>query len=140
MLSTLGVGAAYRRKVAFPFGTARVEHARQARWRFMNNAQNKIYHASGKPVYEGFGEGTGVRTFARVPPRIVCTSQHVGNVVVFVGVPAYVLRALHYFLCRADCHVNASQKYKSIEFADGHTASNAPDLFRPPKLSGAGPG
>ena len=25
-------------------------------------------------------------------------------------------------------------------FADGHTASNAPDLFRPPKLSGAGPG
>ena len=24
-------------------------------------------------------------------------------------------------------------------FADGHTASNAPDLFRPPKLSGAGP-
>ena len=27
-----------------------------------------------------------------------------------------------------------------ISFADGHTASNAPDLFRPPKLSGAGPG
>ena len=27
-----------------------------------------------------------------------------------------------------------------IRFADGHTASNAPDLFRPPKLSGAGPG
>ena len=26
------------------------------------------------------------------------------------------------------------------KFADGHTASNAPDLFRPPKLSGAGPG
>ena len=25
-------------------------------------------------------------------------------------------------------------------FAGGHTASNAPDLFRPPKLSGAGPG
>ena len=25
-------------------------------------------------------------------------------------------------------------------FADGHTASNAPDLFRPPKLSSAGPG
>ena len=25
-------------------------------------------------------------------------------------------------------------------FADGHTASNTPDLFRPPKLSGAGPG
>ena len=24
--------------------------------------------------------------------------------------------------------------------ADGHTASNTPDLFRPPKLSGAGPG
>ena len=28
----------------------------------------------------------------------------------------------------------------SISLADGHTASNAPDLFRPPKLSGAGPG
>ena len=27
-----------------------------------------------------------------------------------------------------------------LVFADGHTASNAPDLFRPPKLSGAGPG
>ena len=26
------------------------------------------------------------------------------------------------------------------QFADGHTASNAPDLFRPPKLSGAGEG
>ena len=25
-------------------------------------------------------------------------------------------------------------------FADGHTTSNAPDLFRPPKLSGVGPG
>ena len=25
-------------------------------------------------------------------------------------------------------------------FADGHTALNAPDLFRPPKLSSAGPG
>ena len=24
--------------------------------------------------------------------------------------------------------------------ADGHTTSNAPDLFRPPKLSGVGPG
>ena len=24
--------------------------------------------------------------------------------------------------------------------ADGHTVSNAPDLFRPPKLSGTGPG
>ena len=29
---------------------------------------------------------------------------------------------------------------KTILFAGGHTASNAPDLFRPPKLSGAGPG
>ena len=28
----------------------------------------------------------------------------------------------------------------AMSFADGHTASNAPDLFRPPKLSGAGPG
>ena len=25
-------------------------------------------------------------------------------------------------------------------FADGHTVSNTPDLFRPPKLSGTGPG
>ena len=29
---------------------------------------------------------------------------------------------------------------KSDIFADGHTVSNAPDLFRPPKLSGTGPG
>ena len=29
---------------------------------------------------------------------------------------------------------------KTGAVADGHTASNAPDLFRPPKLSGAGPG
>ena len=29
---------------------------------------------------------------------------------------------------------------RASAFADGHTASNAPDLFRPPKLSGAGPG
>ena len=28
----------------------------------------------------------------------------------------------------------------AIIFADGHTVSNAPDLFRPPKLSGVGPG
>ena len=27
-----------------------------------------------------------------------------------------------------------------LTVADGHTASNTPDLFRPPKLSGAGPG
>ena len=26
------------------------------------------------------------------------------------------------------------------KFAGGHTASNAPELFRPPQLSGAGPG
>ena len=31
-------------------------------------------------------------------------------------------------------------RMQHIAFADGHTASNAPDLFRPPKLSGAGPG
>ena len=28
----------------------------------------------------------------------------------------------------------------ALFIAGGHTASNAPDLFRPPKLSGAGPG
>ena len=28
----------------------------------------------------------------------------------------------------------------TLGFASGHTASNAPDLFRTPKLSGAGPG
>ena len=32
------------------------------------------------------------------------------------------------------------QRLECSMFADGHTASNAPDLFRPPKLSGAGPG
>ena len=30
--------------------------------------------------------------------------------------------------------------YANMNVAGGHTASNAPDLFRPPKLSGAGPG
>ena len=29
---------------------------------------------------------------------------------------------------------------RALFIAGGHTASNAPDLFRPPKLSGAGPG
>jgi hypothetical protein len=29
---------------------------------------------------------------------------------------------------------------RALIIAGGHTASNAPDLFRPPKLSGAGPG
>ena len=29
---------------------------------------------------------------------------------------------------------------QSLSFADGHTVSNAPDLFRPPKLSSTGPG
>ena len=28
---------------------------------------------------------------------------------------------------------------KAYVFADGHTESNAPDLFRPPKLRGSGP-
>ena len=35
----------------------------------------------------------------------------------------------------------ASLIFEGSKFiADGHTASNAPDLFRPPKLSNAGPG
>ena len=37
------------------------------------------------------------------------------------------------------CICMISMQNRSV-FADGHTASNAPDLFRPPKLSGAGPG
>ena len=32
------------------------------------------------------------------------------------------------------------RRYALSLFADGHTVSNAPDLFRPPKLSGTGPG
>ena len=40
------------------------------------------------------------------------------------------------------CKTGLPSKAPSLNkvFADGHTASNAPDLFRPPKLSGAGPG
>ena len=40
------------------------------------------------------------------------------------------------------CKMGLPSKAPSLNkvFADGHTASNAPDLFRPPKLSGAGPG
>ena len=43
--------------------------------------------------------------------------------------------------CALDLRGNVRQCVCStIIPADGHTASNAPDLFRPPKLSGAGPG
>ena len=35
---------------------------------------------------------------------------------------------------------NTRNHSQSQSVAGGHTASNAPDLFRPPKLSGAGPG
>ena len=37
-------------------------------------------------------------------------------------------------------HVIIKMPVPILMFAGGHTASNAPDLFRPPKLSGAGPG
>ena len=44
---------------------------------------------------------------------------------------------------KLDCW-GSSQLWDSLAaggvFADGHTVSNAPDLFRPPKLSGAEPG
>ena len=44
------------------------------------------------------------------------------------------------FVCR--CSVLKDQPIQPAVaiVAGGHTASNAPDLFRPPKLSGAGPG
>ena len=46
--------------------------------------------------------------------------------------PAHMLSAA----CAAVAEVGPGRPF----LADGHTASNAPDLFRPPKLSGAGPG
>ena len=49
------------------------------------------------------------------------------------------------FDCAAASKTNARATNKQYliltsTIAGGHTASNAPDLFRPPKLSGAGPG
>ena len=40
--------------------------------------------------------------------------------------------------CRLQCIVVMG--YVSYPFAEGHTVLNAPDLFRPPKTSGTGPG
>ena len=51
-------------------------------------------------------------------------------VVLGFGSPRFRFRI---FGGRVECNL-------TLTFADGHTASNAPDLFRPPKLSGAGPG
>jgi hypothetical protein len=49
-----------------------------------------------------------------------------------------------YFLCQiADVMLGvrgALMNENDSRLADGHTESNAPDLFRPPKLSGSGPG
>ena len=48
-------------------------------------------------------------------------------------------RRLNVYVCVN--HVNIMlMVHKFIAIADGHTVSNAPDLFRPPKLSGTGPG
>ena len=56
-----------------------------------------------------------------------CLSARAGNVV-----PRFRIgpECSHVCLCSS----------VALEFADGHTASNAPDLFRPPKLSSTGPG
>ena len=43
-------------------------------------------------------------------------------------------------LLAVELHCTPVVKNREIVFADGHTASNTPDLFWPPKLSGAGPG
>ena len=44
------------------------------------------------------------------------------------------------WLVLRDGNGNCMVYTRSIQLADGHTVSNAPDLFRPPKLSGTGPG
>ena len=47
---------------------------------------------------------------------------------------------------KAHTHANHSLSFvtsvltATVTAADGHTVSNAPDLFRPPKLSSTGPG
>ena len=41
---------------------------------------------------------------------------------------------------QTDRRLNHKCVLRNMTFADGHTVSNAPDLFRPPKLSGTGPG
>ena len=41
---------------------------------------------------------------------------------------------------QAYMHGDVNITRETMFVAGGHTASNAPDLFRTPKLSGAGPG
>ena len=47
---------------------------------------------------------------------------------------------LHGTITRQTCLQYDFTIMREIFIAGGHTASNAPDLFRPPKLSSAGPG
>ena len=44
------------------------------------------------------------------------------------------------FAAESALAVSFTPTLRELIFADGHTVSNAPDLFRPPKLSGTGPG
>jgi hypothetical protein len=76
--------------------------------------------------------------------RVRCGYEDVLEAWVWLG--CQLLRRSVVFLTQA-----ARTRYRSEEgqfvgslskyaVADGHTKSNAPDLFRPPKLSGLGPG
>ena len=49
-------------------------------------------------------------------------------------------RWLHFHSCNSFHVRGKGARMQPTTFADGHTASNARDLFRPPKLSGVGPG
>ena len=51
-----------------------------------------------------------------------------------------LLLSLMLWLACPDCRKMRGCWTRQKYFADGHTVSNAPDLFRPPKLSGTGPG
>ena len=51
---------------------------------------------------------------------------------------ARLVLTLHIIVATISLRMQYQNCFDTI--ADGHTALNTPDLFRPPKLSGAGPG
>ena len=56
------------------------------------------------------------------------------------GLPGGSATPILYFRNVFEAEIPCSVYKSDYLFADGHTVSNAPDLFRPPKLSGTGPG
>ena len=82
----------------------------------------------------------GERAFASMQSRTAERARACGGAKMHARMHAHVQRVracIHGFILVQN---EKCVKPGTLPFADGHTASNAPDLFRPPKLSGAGPG